>query len=317
MTGPPDPTPATDGSAVRRPAVAGSFYPADPVELAELVDGLLESARPPDDAVAAVEAGLAGILVPHAGLVYSGHVAAVAWRLAAGAWRLAAGAALAASDAPTTLVMLGTNHRAGWLHGIGVWEAGTWRTPLGDMAVDEDLAAQIVALGPPFMVDRDAHRSEHSLEVQLPFVSRTLPGARIVPLAISAGGGELAVSAGARLGTLLAKRRAKGIRTSLAISTDMAHYPPATVGARVTEALAPIVLALEPTRLAQREAEIADSGLPGLACGMCGIEPTVLGLAALRAMGVEQGIRLAAATSADVGGPSGRTVGYLAAAFPG
>jgi AmmeMemoRadiSam system protein B len=97
----------------------------------------------------------------------------------------------------------------------------------------------------------------------------------------------------------------------------MAHYPPATVGARVTEALVPIILALEPAQLAHREAEIADSGLRGVACGMCGIEPTVLGLAALRAMGVERGIRLAAATSADVGGPSGRTVGYLSVAFPG
>ena len=223
----------------------------------------------------------------------------------------------AAGLEPTTIVLLGTNHRAGWLQGIGVWEAGTWRTPLGDVAVDEDLAAEIVALGPPFMVDRDAHRSEHSLEVQLPFVSRALSGARIVPLAISAGRGELAKSAGARLGALLAERRSQGARTCVAISTDMAHYPPATVGARVTEELAPIILALEPIRLAHREAEIADSGLRGLACGMCGIEPTILGLAALRAMGVERGIQLAAATSADVGGPSDRTVGYLATAFPG
>ncbi|HLO34474.1 MAG TPA: AmmeMemoRadiSam system protein B, partial [Candidatus Deferrimicrobium sp.] len=61
---------------------------------------------------------------------------------------------------------------------------------------------------------------------------------------------------------------------------------------------------------------IADSGLPGVACGMCGIQPAVLGLATLRAMGVERGLHLAAATSADVGGPSGHTVGYLAVAFP-
>ena len=307
MTGRAGPT----GAPVRRPAVAGSFYPADPVELGELVDGLLENARPPEDTVAGTGAGLAGILVPHAGLVYSGHVAAIAWRLAEGAWRLAAG------QEPTTIVMLGTNHRAGWLHGIGVWDAGTWRTPLGDVAVDEDLAAEIVALGPPFMVDRDAHRSEHSLEVQLPFISRALPGARILPLAISAGRGELCVSAGTRLGALFAGRRTQGARICVAISTDMAHYPPATVGARVTEELAPIILALEPAGLAHREAEIADSGLRGVACGMCGIEPTVLGLAALRAMGVERGIQLAAATSADVGGPSDRTVGYLATAFPG
>jgi hypothetical protein len=305
---------------VRHPAVAGSFYPADPDELAELVDGLLETARPSDDAAAAVEAGLAGILVPHAGLVYSGRVAAVAWRLIASfapAPEPPPEAGSPMTSGATSIVMLGTNHGAGWLDGVGIWDAGGWRTPLGDVEVDEDLAAEIVALGPPFVVDRDAHRTEHSLEVQLPFVSSALPGARIVPLAIGTGTGELALRAGDRLGALLAERRTRGAHISLAISTDMAHYPPAAVGARVTEELAPLILELEPTRLARREADIARSGLPGVACGMCGIQPTVLGLAALRAMGVERGIRLAAATSADGGGPSGRTVGYLAAAFPG
>ena len=190
-----------------------------------------------------------------------------------------------------------------------------WRTSRS--GVDRDLTDAVLELGPPFLRDAECHLGEHSLEVQLPFVSVVLPGARIVPLAISAGRGELAKSAGARLGALLAERRTQGARICVAISTDMAHYPPATVGARVTEELAPIILALEPIRLAHREAAIADSGLRGLACGMCGIEPTILGLAALKAMGVERGIQLAAATSADVGGPSDRTVGYLAAAFPG
>jgi len=292
----------------RPPAVAGTFYPADPGELGAMVDDLLETARPPDDAVAAAVAGLAGILVPHAGLVYSGRVAAVAWRLLAGC-----------TPAPgsTTIVMLGTNHGAGWLDGVGIWDAGAWRTPLGDVEVDEDLAAAIVALGPPFLVDRDSHRLEHSLEVQLPLVSRALPSARIVPLAIGTGTGQSAHRAGNRLGNLLAERRRRGAQITVAISTDMAHYPPAAVGAWVTRELAPLILALEPAHLARREAELTGSGLAGMACGMCGIEPTVLGLATLRAMGVERGIHLAAATSADAGGSSGRTVGYLAAAFPG
>jgi hypothetical protein len=295
-------------AAARRPAVAGAFYPADPDELADLVDRLLEAARPPDEAVAASLAGLAGILVPHAGLVYSGRVAAVAWRLLA---------SLAPTDRATTIVMLGTNHGAWWLDGVGAWDAGAWRIPLGDVDVDEGLAAAIVALGPPFAIDRDAHRSEHSIEVQLPFIHRALRRARIVPLAIGAGTGERAIEAGRRLGGLLAERRTSGSQVSLAISTDMAHYPPAAVGAWVTEELAPIILVLDPARLAGREADIAASGMPGVACGMCGIEPTILGLAALRAMSVERGFRLAAATSADAGGPTGRTVGYLAAAFPG
>lgn len=288
----------------RPPAVAGSFYPDDPDDLAELVDGLLAAAHPTRDALAATAAGLAGILVPHAGLVYSGLVAAVAWRLVA-------------SAAPTTLVLLGTNHRAGWLHGIGVWHAGPWQSPLGAIEVDEDFAAAIVALGPPFVIDRDAHRSEHSLEVQLPFVKRAMPGTRILPLAVSCGRGELALEAGARLGALLADRRGAGERICMVISTDMAHYPAAAVATRVTEELAPFILGLEPAELARHEADISHGAGPGMACGMCGIEPTVLGLAALRSMGVRRGIRLAAATSADVGGPSDRTVGYFAAAFPG
>lgn len=291
---------------VRRPAVAGSFYPADQDELAQLVDLLLATARPPHDAVAAVEAGLAGILVPHAGLSYSGHVAAFAWRLAA-----------SVPSEATTFVLLGTNHSCGWLDGVGVWDAGAWLTPLGEVGLDEGLAAAIVELGPPFAVDRDAHRSEHSLEVQLPFVRRALPGGRIVPLAIGTGRGDLAVRAGELLGTLIAERRATGADVRLVISTDMAHYPPAAIGARVTDDLASNILALDPTRLARREADIASSGLQGVVCGMCGIEPTVVGLAALRAMGVQRGVRLAAGTSADAGGPSVRTVGYLAAAFPG
>ena len=295
--------PGTVAEPVRAPAVAGSFYPSDAGALATMVDDLLQAALPPADAVAAAAGGLAGILVPHAGLAYSGPVAALAWKLAA-------------TLAPETIVMLGTNHGAGWLDGVGVWEAGTWRTPLGDVEVDEDLAAEIVALGSPFAVDRDAHRSEHSLEVQLPFIRFALAGVRIVPLAIGTGTGELAVRAGDRLGVLLAARRADGARIALGISTDMAHYPPAAVGARITRDLALIILALEPTWLARRESDLASRNLPGVVCGMCGIEPTVVGLAALQAMGVQRGIRLAAATSADAGGPPSRTVGYFAAAFP-
>jgi AmmeMemoRadiSam system protein B len=287
--------------------VAGSFYPPDANELADRIDSLLGAARPGDAATTAARAGLAGILVPHAGLVFSGPVAATAWRLA--------GSVFSGQD--TTIVLLGTNHGAWWLDGVGIWDAGAWRTPLGDVEVDAELASGISALGPPFAVDREAHEAEHSIEVQLPFVSRAMPLARIVPLAVGAGTGRDAVGAGERLGDLLATRRAEGARICLAISTDMAHYPPAAVGARITEELAPAILALDPARLARAETDITQSGLPGVACGMCGIQPSVLGLAALRAMGVELGVRLVAATSADAGGSPGRTVGYLAAAFPG
>ncbi len=308
--------PDVAAAPTRRAAVAGSFYPADPSELARLVDDLLATAIPPAEVAAATIGGLAGILVPHAGLAYSGRVAAAAWRLAGMSWPPAAGAVPPPAGAePPTVVLLGTNHSAGWLDGVGVWDRGAWCTPLGDVQVDEALAAAILDEGAPFVVDLDAHRSEHSLEVQLPFLRAVLPGARIVPLAVGTGSGDLAVFAGGHLGRLLADRRRSGARILLVISTDMAHYPPAVVAARVTDELAPLILGLEPARLARREANLVHARLPGVACGMCGIAPTVLGLAALRSMGVEHGTRVAWATSADVGGPADHTVGYLAAAF--
>ncbi len=285
----------------RPPAVAGSFYPGDAGQLAALVDGLVEAAvgRPGE-----TPAGgrLLGLLVPHAGLVYSGLVAAAAWRLAPAA-------------RPSTVVLLGTNHVASWLSGVAAWPAGAWGTPLGDVMVDAGLAAEACALGDPFAADPPAHLGEHSIEVQLPFVTRLLPGVPILPLAVGSGTGDRARAGGERLGQLLARRRAAGEHPLLVISTDMAHYPPASIARQVTDALSPSILAMDSAGLAAGEAAVRRSGARGVACGMCGIEPSVLGLAALRAAGATRTVLLASATSADAGGDPGRTVGYLAVAF--
>ena len=290
---------------IRQPAVAGSFYPAGADATRDLVSALLAGA----DASASGPSGAepVGLLVPHAGLVFSGLVAAAAWRLL----RPPAGAG------PTpglTVIMLGTNHSAR-LEGIGAWDEGAWRTPVGDVRVDQAVAAAVCGLGAPFTVDRRAHLSEHSIEVQLPLLLGVRPTARVVPLAVSAGTGVDAIDAGARLGRLLAALRAGGTPLALAISTDMAHYPPHEECARTTEALLPPILDLEPAEVAARERACRASRTPGLLCGMCGIEPAVLGLAALRELGALRATRLASATSADAGGPPDRTVGYLAIAW--
>jgi AmmeMemoRadiSam system protein B len=251
-------------------------------------------------------AAVAGILVPHAGLVYSGIVAAAGW--------LALLSSPAPSGPPPTIVLLGTNHGAAWLDGVGAWDRGPWRTPLGEVATDPELGAAIVDMAPPFAPDARCHLGEHSLEVQLPFVARLAPEARIVALSVGAGTGTRAIAAGERLGRLLAGRRAAGERILLAISSDMAHYPAARVAERVTATLLPPIVELAPERLATAEGALTRDE-PGVSCGMCGIEPTVLGLAALRAMGVRPGVALAAATSADAGGDPRRTVGYLAVGF--
>ncbi len=299
--------------AVRRAAVAGTFYPASGDVLRATVEELFAAAErlPGVRADSAPARGTPmGILVPHAGLAYSGIPAAAGW----GRLRSTPGKP---ARAPATIVLLGTNHRAGWLNGVAAWETGAWSTPAGTVGVDDSLAAAIVGLGPPFLVDRGAHDGEHSIEVQLPLLLAVDPAARVVPLTVSSGRGAGAIDAGTRLGTLLAARRSAGERVVLAISTDMAHYPPAAACEHATDLLLPSILALDAARLAQQEAELRRAGIRDLVCGMCGIDPAVLGLAALRAMGASGGRALAAATSADAGGPPGRTVGYLAARFDG
>jgi MEMO1 family protein len=293
---------------IRPPAVAGSFYPSDPERLRTLVSWLMGEARRRYPLPADLGEPL-GILVPHAGLEYSGVVAAAGW--------LGASRRLAPSPAAgsATVIILGTNHRAGWLDGVAAWDRGAWRTPHGDVAVDEALAGAILGLGSPFIVDRGAHLEEHSIEVQLPLLRAVAPEARIVPLAVSAGTGQRAVDAGTRLGELLRARSDAGERIGIAISTDMAHYPEHEVAMRVTSQLRAPILEIDAAALADHEAALRGAGAPGLACGMCGVEPAVVGLAALRAAGVLRGVPLASATSADAGGPRDRTVGYFAAAF--
>jgi len=284
----------------RPPAVAGTFYPAQPERLNALVATLLEAASRVERPDGVDPGAVAGLLVPHAGLVYSGVIAALSWTLAG-------------EIAPATIVLAGTDHQA-WADGVGVWTGGPWRTPLGDAPIDDDLAGEIAALGPPFAPDDAAHLTEHSLEVQLPLLLRTCPDARIVPLAVSP---RLTshTGAGVMLGRLLARRRKAGERILLVASSDLAHYPPARVCEETDAELLEPLLRMDAEGLRALEAEILTARRRGLVCGLCGIDPVRVSLVALTEMGSTHGILLGAATSADAGGDPGRTVGYAAAAF--
>jgi hypothetical protein len=180
--------------------------------------------------------------------------------------------------------------------------------------IDNDLVARIVALGPFFAADTDAHLTEHSLEVQLPLLLTACPTARIVPLAVSPRL-DAHAQAGLLLGRLLATRRAAGERILLVASSDMAHYPPAPVCETADAELLEPLLRLNAEALNRVDARLRRDKLPGLVCGLCGIDPVRVALAALVELGAVRGVLLGAATSADAGGDPRRTVGYAAAAF--
>ncbi|MCU0504557.1 MAG: AmmeMemoRadiSam system protein B [Chloroflexi bacterium] len=287
---------------LRRPAVAGSFYPADTASLERLVDECLREdpgslPRPSD-----LPGEPMGVLVPHAGLVYSGGTAARGW------------AALAAAS-PATVVVMGTCHTAPWLDGIAASPDAGWSIPGGDLAQDAALRDALVALGPPFLSDARAHATEHAIEVQLPFLRRLLPATRFVPLTVGCTP-DAAVIGGDMAGRLVAERRAAGERVVVAISTDLAHYPPRPIAEAVTAEHLPGLQSLDITQVHEVERHLRTAGPIGVDCGLCGLEATLAGLAALRAMGATKGALLARATSADRPGSSfTRTVGYAALAF--
>ena len=190
--------------AVRHAAVAGAFYPAGPDELATMIDGLLAAVPPVDQAGPPT-----AIVVPHAGLVYSGPTAAVAYaRLVP--WR----------EWIRRVVVVGPAHRAP-VHGLALSSASGFATPLGVVPTDPDLTAELMAR-PAVYVDDMAHGPEHCIEVQLPFLQRVLgPGWSVVPALAADVSTELLADV---LEPLWGARD-----TLVVVSTDLSHYHPIDV----------------------------------------------------------------------------------------
>src|SRR5262249_40233388 len=145
---------------LRQPAVAGRFYPADPTVLRADLKSYLS---PSEERVRAI-----GCIVPHAGYMYSGQVAGAVWSRV---------------EIPQRLIILCPNH-TGRGHPLAVMDQGEWLTPLGNVPIDGDLAAQLLDAFPALAKDSEAHRSEHAIEVELPFLQVTRPGATFVPIAV-------------------------------------------------------------------------------------------------------------------------------------
>ena len=261
---------------VRPPAVAGLFYPAEPARLRADVEAMLQAAR---SAVGAGDTPPAALIVPHAGYVYSGPTAALAWVQAE-----------ALRGTVRRVVVLGPTHRVG-VRALALPGCRTMDTPLGP--VDVEVPPQVEALADAGLVVTrpDVHAAEHSLEVQLPFLAVVLPGASVVPLAV---------------GWVSPERAAEAIRpflgredTLVVISSDLSHYLPQVEARRVDDATIERILALR-----------ADIGHEE-ACGATGVDALLLAAA-------EQGLRprlLGAATSADTVGTPDRVVGYAAVGF--
>ena len=284
---------------IRKPTVAGMFYPAQEAACRRQAQECLQGAP-----TAALQRPIVGGMVPHAGWAFSGPTAGRVF------------AALAAQGSPETLVLFGAVHS--W--GVGeasLYGAGSWRTPLGELAIDEELAQEVLRAAGGLVVNRpEAHTAEHSIEVQLPFIQVLFPQARILPIAMPPLPDAQEIGREVARAARTLGRHAPGIGSS-----DLTHYgpryghAPAGVGERALEWTRHNDERLLDLVVQMRASEIvAEAGSHLNACG-AGAVAAAIAYAAER--GALEGVLLQHITSHEVM-PMGRPtdmVGYGAVVF--
>jgi len=270
---------------IRKAAVAGSWYPGSAAALTSAVDRHLTNA---DRTARDVAGELVALIAPHAGLMYSGPVAAHAYRLLR-------------NRAFDVAVLVGPSHFVGF-DGVAVYPSGGFETPYGVASIDREVAAALMEASPIVREHEAAHAREHSLEMQLPFLGRLVPGLRIVPLVMGYQTPDTAFALGEALADAL-----RGRRALVVASTDLSHYKDAATAARLDGAVIECV--------EQFDAEALQTALNRNHEHACGGGPTVAVMRAARLAGARDAVVLNYADSGDVSGDKSAVVGYLAAAL--
>lgn len=281
---------AEQSGKVRDPAAAGGFYPIEPAELAQTVDELLADAQAPD-----LKSPLVALIAPHAGYVYSGHVAAQAYSLLKG------------RDIDR-VVVISPCHVESFI-GASVYDGDGYATPLGIVKVDRGFADKLAENNPLVFLSDQGHRlgkqgrGEHALEVQLPFLQRTLGEFELVPVVM----GDQTYETCRALGTTLAKL-IKDRKTLIVASTDLSHFHPYDDAVRLDQKVLDAIDQWDYYSLSRN--------LASRHWEACGGGPVVATMMASEREGADLAIRLKYANSGDVPrGDRGRVVGYAAVAL--
>lgn len=260
---------------LRKPAVAGRFYPSDKKTLAADVAGFL--------GVAQADLSARGVVVPHAGYMYSGHVA---------------GAVYSRLKIPARIILLGPNH-TGLGAALSIMTEGSWEIPLGRVPIDTALAKSLMHHCHLLTEDGAAHQFEHSLEVQLPFLFHLRSDFRFVPITVASSG----YASLERLGQGIEQSiKELGEDVLVVASSDMNHYESdETTRIKDQKAIARI-LALEPKGLYDT--------VKSESISMCGYGPTVAMMHGIQPLNSRKAELIKYATSGDVSGNRREVVGY-------
>ena len=266
-------------TTLRHPAVAGRFYPHNPEDLRAEAQAYLSQTKSAHEApVKAI-----GCIAPHAGYIYSGHVA---------------GAVFARMEIPQRCIVMCPNH-TGMGHALSMMSEGAWETPLGEVPIDAGLAIALKQRYSALHDDPAAHRREHAAEVELPFLQLRQPQLRFVPIALGTGQFEPLAQLGHALADVITAQKEPVL---IVASSDMNHYE-SDADTRVKDHKAiERILSLDPRGLYDVVTQQDIS--------MCGFGPAVAMLTAARQLGAKSAELVKYATSGDVSGDHDMVVGY-------
>jgi hypothetical protein len=283
---------------VRPPAVAGQFYPDDPDKLRLAIEGFLKDAFRANHLGIEYKSPPVAIIVPHAGYIYSGQIAADAYKLV--------------EDFKYDLiVILGANHTTGGFNGISVYPEGAYRTPLGLAEIDDKIAKKLIQSDQNVDYNPAVHRKEHSVEVQIPFIQYLFPKAKIVPVVIGTTDLATCMVFGEKLAEIIKERKAL-----IVASSDLSHYPNYEDARDVDRKTLNAIASGEPQNAKYIIAEQMRRGLSSLSTCACGEGAVLTAMYAARALGAQEGYQISYANSGDaiIGNPE-RVVGYGALVF--
>lgn len=267
----------------RKPAVSGMFYAGAPEELKEQIEWCYKQELGPGIIPRVNDKGpreIIALVVPHAGYIYSGPVAAHAYK------------ELANDGIFDTAVILGPNH-SGYGSPVSLWTENAWKTPLGEMEVNKELAHNL--LGGVIEADEAAHIYEHSIEVQLPWLQYLYGKVKIVPITMLAQDIETAKEVGKAISKV-------SDNIIIIASTDFTHYEPHSVATEKDQSMIEAIINLDEEELYRRR--------ESLNCTMCGYGPVASAIVAAKEMGAKRASLLKYATSGDTTGDFSRVVGY-------
>ncbi len=261
---------------MRLPAVADRFYPGSPQELSKTITGLFPQIK------TAKKSKALAIVSPHAGYVYSGALAAETFY---------------SVEVPETVIILGPNH-----HGQGAavsLSTLTWDMPLGKVEVDKEITDRLLQISTHITIDETAHRFEHSLEVQLPFLQMLQKKLKIVPLVLSRIPYQLCEQVAESLAEVI-----QGCNRDLLIvaSSDMSHYEPRRIAEQKDQSALKCIEKLDPYELYRT---VFDNHIT-----MCGVIPVVIAILTAKACGAKQANLIGYTDSGYISGDTDQVVGY-------